>query len=788
MFKKITSYGIGCLIVLSAIVAPFRASPVEAKDKKEKKLMFQDMDYGPTFAYTIEAQWPKKNIAHKGLAIKLDGGKAGILYDMDTLRVVAAWVNDTGKPYLDLTKTNMTSYKGFGFAKPRGVQVWGTKPGIGWSSPGKGFKDPRSYPNGPVPEMGRFESYSLMGQTVVLKYSVGGVSVREIPHFVRHDGLAVHTRILRFDKFDKTFEMLVCQQEGATARLGETKDGRPLAILEKDGMVTVVGMNRIFVDAAFHLSGSRISLFVSSKPLSRRVPLSSGRLSLFIWTGKKTDLEKFGNAIKHIIQKTPLVAQEDTPSKAIRQWDKPITTMGKLSTRKGAYVIDTITAPEENPWRAWMRLTGFDFFADGKSAAVCTWNGDVWTVAGIDKDLKKLTWRRFATGLHEPLGLKIVKDVVYVCGRDQITRLEDVNKDGEADVYHTFNNAGIAHPRTMAFELQTDPWGNFYYLKNGNRAGAEVPLQGCLFKVSPDGKKSEVYATGFRSANGLCVGPKGQITSADNQGNWVPATRIDFVRAGGFYGYKPHAWPHFKDKKKKAPDSYEKPLCWIPHNVDASAGSQVWVPDDRWGPFEGMMLHTSYSMAKVFLVPYEEVGVKQAMVRQGGVVPFSLSFGSGIMRARFNPRDGQLYVCGLKGWQTKGVNDSGFYRVRYTGKPVYMPSGIKVSKQGVRIAFTCKLDKEIAEDTESYGVERWNYIYSSKYGSPEFSVKDPKTQGHDTMTVTSAKLGDDGKSVYLEIADMKPVMQMQIKMDLDAADGEAIESTIYHTVHVLGSK
>jgi glucose/arabinose dehydrogenase len=87
-----------------------------------------------------------------------------------------------------------------------------------------------------------------------------------------------------------------------------------------------------------------------------------------------------------------------------------------------------------------MRLTGVDFFADGKRAAVCTMDGDVWTVSGIDESLATLTWRRFASGLFQSLGLRIVDEKVYVLGRDQITRLHDLDGDGEADFYENFNN------------------------------------------------------------------------------------------------------------------------------------------------------------------------------------------------------------------------------------------------------------------------------------------------------------------------------------------------------------
>ena len=72
--------------------------------------------------------------------------------------------------------------------------------------------------------------------------------------------------------------------------------------------------------------------------------------------------------------------------------------------------------------------------------------GDVWVVSGIDDKLEHLKWRRFAAGLFQPLGLKIVNDQVYVLGRDQITRLVDLNGDGEADFYENFNNDGKVTP------------------------------------------------------------------------------------------------------------------------------------------------------------------------------------------------------------------------------------------------------------------------------------------------------------------------------------------------------
>ena len=56
-------------------------------------------------------------------------------------------------------------------------------------------------------------------------------------------------------------------------------------------------------------------------------------------------------------------------------WSEPVVTKGALATSKtpdGAYETDSITAPTENPWKRRVRFSGFDFFSDGKRAAVCT--------------------------------------------------------------------------------------------------------------------------------------------------------------------------------------------------------------------------------------------------------------------------------------------------------------------------------------------------------------------------------------------------------------------------------
>jgi hypothetical protein len=155
------------------------------------------------------------------------------------------------------------------------------------------------------------------------------------------------------------------------------------------------------------------------------------------------------------------------------------------------------------------------------------------------------------------------------------------------------------------------------------------------------------------------------------------------------------------------------------------------------------------------------------------------------MRGRFNPKDGQLYVVGLKGWQTNGNKDGCLQRVRYSGKALQMPIAFHVKHDGIELTFASPLDAKIAADDQSYDIQQWNYKWTEKYGSDDYSVETPDKKGRDSVTVKSAKLGDDKKTVFLEIPGLKPVDQMLIKCNLKSADGAAIKTEIALTIHAV---
>jgi len=475
------------------------------------------------------------------------------------------------------------------------------------------------------------------------------------------------------------------------------------------------------------------------------------------------------------------------PGKAM--WGDAIVTKGHRGPDDGPFAVDTISIPFGNRFGSRMRTGAFDFFSDGR-AAVSTWNGDVWIVSGIDDGLEAISWRRFATGLFDPLGLRIVGDVIYVHGRDGITRLHDENGDGEADFYECFNNQVYITPafHEFAFDLQTDAEGNFYFAKGGpvNPGGrgfmAIAPHHGTILKVSKDGSHIDVVATGLRAPNGIGVSPDGIVTSGDNEGTYIPRCRLNWIEKPGFYaGVKDTA------HRTPVPDEPDLPLCWMPMEVDNSSGGQVWVTGAAWRDLAGRLLHLSYGTCSCYLVLPERVNGQM----QGGVVRLPADFSSSCMRGRFSPVDGQLYVIGLKGWQTTAARDGGFHRVRRTSKPLGLPTALRTCTKGLYLTFDEPLDAKTGSDPESYGIEIWNYLYSSNYGSPEISILHPERKveqgkpNRDPLKVTAATLSPDKRTVFLAIEGMRPVHQMKVTWDLDRSGGGALKGELHNSIHAL---
>ncbi|MCH2207673.1 MAG: hypothetical protein MK132_17595 [Lentisphaerales bacterium] len=739
-----------CCVTLVAGSLSISATATQ-KQKKSKKYdgpqWFDNFKYGPAIGTVTGLP---NGIVVKSQAIKVGGGAHTVIYDTEMMSFNGAFAGSI--------KFEGTPWNGRhgGAPKAPGNMTLQSDIGPGWAKDGS-FKDPRKF--GPLPKHWvKYKGQYRNGENVVLTYTVGNTSVLEMPAF--EDG--AFTRTINIDKAAEKMTVMIARGQKFPVKVV----GSGITVrTDKDG--NIVG------DIAAGAS-------VNAKIV-------------------------MGNDAAKVTAPADLTAH--TKGGPL-QWAETFDVKGIKASVNGPYATEEIPLPEKNPWDSRIRFSGFDFFADGTRAAICSWNGDVWIASGIDKDLEKVTWKRYAAGLFETLGLKIVDDVIYVTGKDQITRLHDINKDGEADFYENFNNdiKITQNFHEFTFGLQTDKEGNFYFSKGapvrGGGRGFDTTHEhhGIVLKVSKDGQSSEVVGNGLRAPGGIGIGPNGEVTTGENEGTYVPACKINWVTPGSFSGVI------HPGNGRTMEQGYDKPLCWLPMQVDNSGGGQVWVDSDQWGPFNGEMLHLSYGRSTVYKVMRQEVNG----VMQGGVVALPIKLASSAMRGRFNPVDKQLYVAGFRGWQTNAAKESGLQRIRYTGKDVSLPTELKATKKGVYITFTQKLDKELAEDIGSYSIKWWNYVWGPMYGSAHFSVNNPDkeaiakalvsetkaggTKGQDVkaaafkgddVPVKSAKLLEDGKTVFLEISNIRDVMQMEIALDLETVDGDIIISKIYNSIHNL---
>ena len=710
-----------------------------AGDPKWKK-----MNYGPVQFWTIQVAGG--NIAYKGIAVRLDEGPGGIargnkwmLYDHDTMRVAAAW---EGNGYID--------WRGIAFDQSHGshASLVGNKafenpvgPGVGRPSDGS-FKDPRllgrdGKPYGPLPrDWTHYKGLYLHGNRAVISYTIGETEIRELPGYETMGQTTVFSRTLEIAKTKKTLRLRIAPGDKAVAIKGDKK---LQLIRDKDQFLV-------------------LEIPPATTPL---------RTKVLIATADQKSLDA------HLASSGPPIGLSQLSAGGPKRWPETVTTTGKSGDSQKAFGVDEVTLPSENPWNSWMRLGGFDFFADGKRAAVATWLGDVFIVDGIGGEFGKHNWQRIATGLFQPLGVRIVNGVIHVTCRDQISRLHDLNGDHEIDYIESFNNDHqvTEHFHEFAMGLQTDDEGNFYYAKSARHAKtALVPHHGTLLKVSADGKKTEIIANGFRAANGVCLNPDGTFIVTDQEGHWNPKNRINYVKKGGFYGNM-FGYHDVTDNSDKAMD---QPLCWITNAFDRSPGELMWVPKNaKWGALNGQLLNLSYGTGRIFLVPHEKIGGQA----QGGMISLGLDFPTGLMRGRFHPGNGQLYATGMFAWAGSKRGDGGFYRIRHTGKNPNMPVQLEATKDGIQLGFTTELDKEITTSTRSYQVEVWDLRRTRSYGSRHYNQR--------KLAIEKVTLSADGKTTRLHIPELKPTWGMSIKYKLRDSSGEEVRGEIHNSVHQM---
>jgi glucose/arabinose dehydrogenase len=684
------------------------------------------------------------NFAYKGIAVRLDKGEGGVaagnsfaLFDHDLMRLTGFWTGDGFIDYQDILLNDRHNI----FPRTVGKIEFENPITPGWANPKTGsFEDPRfvavdGRPFGPLPrDWTHYKGIYYHGNKTIIKYTVGEAEVLEMFDLEPNsEGMAILSRTLNITSSGLPLKMRIAPETESVLRFGDQA-----TLLKENG---------------FHILS-----IPANTPIKVKLLLASGVF----------DIQK---AVSEVADPLDLKAfTNGGPVHDPQVLNSPII----VGENDDAYAVDVFTLPQVNPWNSQMRPTGIDFLENGKEAVVSTIDGEVFHLEGITQKSGNIKWRRIATGLFQPLGIKIKDGDIYVGCRDQIVILRDLNGDGETDFYESFNSDHqvTEHFHEFAMGLQIDEEGNFYYAKSGRHARTSlVPQHGTLIKVSADGLKSEILANGFRAANGVCLNPDGSFIVTDQEGFWNPMNRINWVEEGGFYG---NMWG-YGAPADSSDEAMEMPLCWIDMKYDRSPSELMWAEDRRWGPLNGSLLNFSYGYGKIFVVMPQMFGD----VKQGGMVELPVpQFPTGIMRGRMNPEDGQLYACGMSAWATNQmIQVGGLYRIRYTKKPLHLPIDMRVLESGIEIRFAEKLDKIVAEDTASFTINTWDLERSKRYGSDRLNEK--------KLEIGSITLSKNQKTLLISPIDLNPTWVMEILYNLKSKKGKEFEGAIQNTIYEL---
>ncbi len=767
----------------------------------------KDTDYAELFQGALVSQLGASFPVILSVSV---GEDVTVSYNLHRMRTVATWQGG----FLDLSKTKFENLRGEGNPLPEGtpldgLQSWYWAYGTEMDHEALDL-DPRS----PAPEKWMsFEGRFTHGNQTTLHYTINGRKILETPGAKQTSDFLSLNHTLRIGPGEKPLKLVageVDQPADGSSGVMALDDDRPEQNRGPASSHLAVASTDELVPSGPFFGGSGKddhSGYVAAAVAGQTSGLSwsvdeNGRIILSIPAEQRSrvvrvmrfahevpaQLDRFKRYVNHTIRNETVSDPEKLTKPGPNPFTETIQVEGKTGGNDRGYAVDTIPVPiRDNPYGAWVRPSALAFYEDGR-AAVATYTGDVWIVSGIDESLDDVRWRRFATGFHEPLGARVFNGTLHLTCRDGIKRVHDYNQDGYADhieqLYADHDVSSNWH--AFHFGLVRDKRDNYYFAKSGRYTDFRLP--GGIIKVSPNGERHEVTAIGFRVPNGIGQFPHegGQfLTASDNQGHYVPASKINVIKKGGFYGYSGtkrqwHPYGGSVDTREGEfpPDSFDPPMVWIPHKLDNSSGGQLWVDDDRFGPLSDHLIHSSFGSAKLYYVLPQKVGDTW----QGGIVALPHEYDSGVMRLRVNPVDGQVYTVGLNGWNNPpNASEGCFQRLRHTGNKYRMIDSMAVTPDGLKLTFNFRVGSGAKQPT-NYTVRQWNYKWSENYGSDRYHP-DTGEKGRETVKVNAVQTGEDDTSILLELEELQEVQQMHVKLDVPTSEGASYTEDLYLTVN-----
>lgn len=466
------------------------------------------------------------------------------------------------------------------------------------------------------------------------------------------------------------------------------------------------------------------------------------------------------------------------------------------------FELMTASSPSDSRSKEWkpgdgitLEVSGMEWLGD--TLAISIRKGEVWMVDNALSDkVEDVSYRLFASGLHEPLGLARDGEDLLVSQRAEITRLQDNDGDGVADAYLTecdgWNVSGNYHAYTYGPER--DGEGNLWVTLNlgmGKLSDNSTGWRGWGGIIGDD-HRFVPKAFGMRSPSGMGANLEGDMFYSDQQGTWVPASPIYHLREGVFFGNQesmetlrdPEAPFQLSAVPKpnvpypvalKECEEFVPPAVWLPYNKIGRSTTDIQVidTDGKFGPFDGQLLIGEFTNSAVNRVFLEKVGGEY----QGACFPFLKGFPAAVVRLSFAP-DGSLFV-GMtnRGWSSLGNRSYGLSRVSFTGATPFSIQEMRARSNGFELLFTDSVDKTSLES--AFEMSSYTYEYSSAYGSEEIQTK--------KHPLSVQNISDDGRRVRLRVEGLRPFYVHELRTDgLRSADGRDLDfPNAYYTLNKI---